>query len=154
MLNLQDFKFIWNYPNSIGILNRDDLNFFYYDVAAQSLTGSFIIFDWNEMIEEYIQTHGMIIDECEDCILQFKEFESNKMFFIARKNETKPEAFFRHIRNAFAHFNINHCDDYYYMKDTEPGTNKVTMIGQLKTEDLQQLCHLFLGQHDSIIKQL
>lgn len=149
-----EFNFLWNEPNSIGQLNPKDLHFFYYDVAAESLTNSPVLYEWNEKIEDFLSSNNMVIGDCEESLLQSKFFECNKMFFKIGNDETKPEAFFRHLRNAFAHFNVNHDGDFYYIKDYKPNSTTVTMIGKLKAQDLQQLCFLFFDQRENIIERL
>lgn len=86
--------------------------------------------------------------QCGEAKLQSKDFEDGKIFFLIESGETKVEAYYRHLRNAFAHFNINHHGNFYYMKDYYPNSKIVTMIGKLMVEDLQQLCFLFSEQRE------
>ena len=62
MENNLDFKFEWNVPNSIGTLSCEDLHFFYYDIAAESLTKYSVCNDWDEDIKSFITSHNLTID--------------------------------------------------------------------------------------------
>lgn len=136
-------------PTSTGLLSPDDLHLFYYDIAIDSLTGSSIMYEWNEDIDSFIEQRHLTIEECKEKFPT--EFESDKMYFSIDEtnlDESKAMAFFRHLRNAFAHYHINRYGDYFYMKDIHKTTKKqkLSMIGKIKSEDLKDLCFLFIKQ--------
>ena len=154
MKSTVEFEFVWNEPNSVGQLNPNDLHFFYYDVVAESLTKAPCLYEWDAKVESFLSERGMEVPSCTIEELREKVFEADKMFFSLADDETKPEAFFRHLRNAFAHFNLNHSGDYIYMRDYKKDGKTVSMIGQLKMDDLKDLCFQFFDQRESIIEKV
>lgn len=81
-------------------------------------------------------------------------FAVGEIYFIREKKvqnilESKPMAFIRHLRNAFAHYHIREQQDYFLMKDysnEKCRDEEMTMIGKIKQDDLKELCILLLKQ--------
>ncbi len=136
---------------SSGILNPEDLRFFYYDVGLETMTNAPVLYCWDEKIQSYVDSMQMevkCIEETERHTLDNK-FEKDKMFFLKKENETKEESFFRHLRNAFAHYRINRNGDYIFCKDIDPKDNSITMVGYIKGDSLKELCFRFIDQRVS-----
>lgn len=149
-----NFSFTWNRPWGNGILSPDDLRFFYYDIAMDSLTGISKIYEWDDTVKSFLETNKLTIDGS-DKIDDSVDFNTI-LFKVAKgkdgKNkETKAQAFFRHLRNAFAHYNIKRVNDIYYIKDFDKNT---TMLGAIKCELLKQFCFLFLDQKEAMLQSL
>ncbi len=133
--------------SSVGLLSNKDLHFFYYDIASDELTGASVVYDWSEEVQSFIEKKGLII-EVKDGTLP-PEFEEGTIFYkLKSPDESKAMAFFRHLRNAFAHYQVNRYNNDYYMKDVNTHLQRPvnTMIGRINCDDLQELCHLFLKQ--------
>ena len=88
-----------------------------------------------------------------------KIVEENRLYFVVDKidKNNKAIAFFRHLRNAFAHFRIvregewlNIMDGVWRGKEKDKYWEK-TMIGLIKYEDLKELCFIFFKQGDKLI---
>ena len=70
--------------------------------------------------------------------------DKDKIYFSVSENETIPLAFFRHLRNAFAHHRIVRCCEYLHIEDIQG--KDLTMKGLVKFKDLKELCFLFFDQ--------
>ncbi len=146
-----DFKI----PNhhETGVLNGEDLTFFYYDIGLDNLQGWPKVYDWDAIVEEF---RGVLdIDSC--TVAQIgTEFVPNKIRFIVshRKdsdNGSKATAFFRHLRNAFAHYHIVREGENYVLTD---GTNKTTMRGLVNIELFKKFCFRFLDSRKKILNDM
>lgn len=140
-----DFNFN---ETSAGVLNQKDLCFFYYGVGLDTMTNVPVLFKWDEDIQSFIDGEKMTIDGLEEEKVKALEdkFEKDKLIFIVRENETKEESLFRHLRNAFAHYNIRREGDHFLCKDMDPRNNSIKMIGYVNGESLKELCCRFYGQ--------
>lgn len=136
-----------------GLLNGDDLTFFYYDIGLDNLQGWPLVYDWDAIIEEF---RGVLdIDTCTEAQIG-TEFAPNKIRFTVsnRKdsdNGSKSAAFFRHLRNAFAHYHIVREGGNYVLTD---GTNKTTMRGLVNAELLKKFCFRFFDIREKILNDL
>ena len=130
-----------------GLLNGEDLHFFYYDVLNKNEDSLNSLFEWNNDIVSYLDKHGVRIEVCE--IEQMPhEYPNDKLLFSMYNNkETKPQAFLRHLRNAFVHINIQRDDEYYLLKDRN-GKGLTTMIGRVKCTCLKEVCFLLFKQEE------
>lgn len=133
---------------SSGVLNPEDLRFFYYDVGLETLTNAPAIYCWDEKTQSYVDSMQITIEFVNGMIVG--KFEKDKMICLQHENETKEESFFRHLRNAFAHYNIRRDGDYLFCKDIDPKDNSTTMIGCIKGDFLKKLCFRFIDQRASI----
>lgn len=140
------FKFEVITPFGDGILSPDDLKLFYYEVGLSSQMGQTEIYEWNKEIDEYLKKVGAVVDVCLDGTIT-NHYVDNTISMTQKPGETKGVAFFRHLRNAFAHYHIQRYGDFYYLKDSNG--NKTTMIGCISTEDIKSLISLFDKQIDN-----
>ncbi|MEY8685226.1 hypothetical protein AB9N12_03465 [Bacteroides sp. AN502(2024)] len=139
-----------------GILPPDEEHFFYYDIMRNTENNNQNIYNWNSDIQKFLDNKGVIVDTKET--LPDKAMKDELYFIIEKKDkENKAAAFFNHLRNAFAHFRIVHVGEYLRIEDGRWDTkNKClerTMIGQIKYEDLKELCFLFFQQEDKFIEE-
>lgn len=143
-----------------GILSAEEEHFFYYDIMRNQENSIQCVYDWNNDIQNYLDSKGIVV-EVRDTN-DFPEFiEKNRICFALDKNDknNKAVAFFRHLRNAFAHFRIVREGEYLYITDGSwKGKEKdkyleKTMIGLIKYEDLKELCFLFFKQGDKFIEE-
>lgn len=132
-----------------GLLNGDDLCFFYYDVFNINEESVTNIFEWDDEITSYLDEQKLKMEECDKQQMP-NEYQDNKLFFtIDNSKESKSQAFLRHLRNAFAHMNIQREGDYYLLKD-KSGSTSTTMIGKIKCQCLKKVCFLLLGQREEV----
>lgn len=155
-MGILNYNFQWYRPWGNGILSLEDLRFFYYDIAKDNISGLSKMYEWNDTIKSFLEKNHLTIEEC-DNILE-DEINNNTILFKIRKNkntgeykETKAMSFFRHLRNAFAHYNIKCENNYYYIRDFDY-KKKITMIGAINCDLLRDLCFLFLSQGDVILQ--
>lgn len=133
-----------------GMLNGEDLKFFYYDIGLDNLQGWPEIYDWDAIVEEYrgiLDIDSSIAAEIES------ELVLNKIRFTVsnRKdldNGSKSAAFFRHLRNAFAHYRIVREGENYVLTDKKDNT---TMRGFVNAELLKKFCFKFFEIRERII---
>lgn len=133
-----------------GVLNGDDLRFFYYDIGVDNLQRWPCVYDWDSVVEKF---KGVLdIDVCTSAKIP-KDFKLNNIRFTISNqqyldNGSKSAAFFRHLRNAFAHYQIVRegrnfilfdCDDY------------VAMRGFVNAELLKKFCFSFFDIREKII---
>lgn len=143
-----------------SILSAEEVHFFYYDIMRNQEDGIQCVYDWNNDIQDYLDSKGIVMEVRE--INDFPEImEKNRLYFTVDKSDknNKAVAFFRHLRNSFAHFRIVREDEYLNITDGswkgEEGNKHFerTMIGQIKYEDLKELCFLFFKQRDKFIAE-
>ena len=133
-----------------GILNGDDLKFFYYDICLDTLQGWPLVYDWDSVVEEF---KGQIdIDSCQSAQIP-ENFEQNKIRFTVSEekavdNVSKSAAFFRHLRNAFAHYYVVRKGKNYVLTD---GRENITMRGLVDAELLKQFCFRFFDLREKTI---
>lgn len=146
--NRMDFS-IPAHPTT-GILNGDDLLFFYYDIGIENLQDWSKVYDWDSVVAKF---DGLLdIDACS--IDQIPEhYTQNKIRFTVFNDETsgdepKAAAFFRHLRNAFAHYHIIREGDNYILTDM---AHKTTMRGLVNADLLKRFCYSFFEIRESII---
>ena len=60
----------------------------------------------------------------------YQNVDKNVMTFSTHQNESKPIAFFLHLRNAFAHHRITYWGEFLYIEDIQ--RNDITMKGHIK----------------------
>ena len=133
-----------------GVLNGDDLIFFYYDIGLDNLQGLPASYDWDEVIAEF---DGLIdIDACKTSEIPKDYIQNNIRFTVSKSkkydNGSKSAAFFRHLRNAFAHYHIVREEDNYVLTDERA---KVTMRGLINVELLKKFCFRFFDIREKII---
>lgn len=131
------------------VLLPNEERFFYYDVMRDAENNAQSSYKWSEDIKEFLNEKGIQMEDMENGTLP-QNVEKNVMFFSIALGERKPEAFFRHLRNAFTHHRITHSGEYLHFEDTN-GTD-LTMIGLIKFQDLKELCFLFFNQRSELEK--
>lgn len=139
-------------PSNRGLLNGEDLLFFYYDVFAKKEDSITDIYDWDSEIDDFITSQGMVIDECDVSQMPNDYPENTLLFTNSVKGETKLQAFFRHVRNAFSHMNIQRNGDYYLLRDYGCA-GKISMIGKIKCDCFKNFCFLFTEQGENVIEK-
>lgn len=146
-----DFK-IPNH-NETGILNGDDLTFFYYDISLDNLQGYPTLYDWDIVVEEF---KGVLdIDTCPSNQIG-AEFVQNRIRFTVSNNKnqdngSKAAAFFRHLRNAFAHYHIVREGENFVLIDV---AQKTTMRGLINAELLKKFCFRFFDIREKLLNEM
>lgn len=128
------------------VLSPDEVHFFYYDVMRDTENNCQTIYDWSNEIEKFLDEKGIIMEIKEKATLP-QNVEKNELFFSTYQDESKPVAFFRHLRNAFAHHRITHRGEYIHIEDINGEV--LTMKGLVKYQDLQKICFLFFNQRSN-----
>lgn len=145
---MENFDYTLYIPSK-GILSPDEVHFFYYDIMRDLEDTIQAIYEWNGEIENFFYEKGIKVEVMKKGDIP-QNIEKNVMFFSTYQDESKPIAFFRHLRNTFAHHRITHSGEYLHFEDTN-GTD-LTMIGLIKFQDLKELCFLFFGQRSELEK--
>lgn len=102
-----------------------------------------LIYDWEKVAEEFrnrinfIQIKGNS-NISGDFVENTISFHINN-FQKSDKGLASP-AFFRHLRNAFAHYRIIRDREWYFITDINTKGN-VTMKGKVKAKDLFDFCY-------------
>lgn len=136
--------------STTGILSGDDLTFFYYDIGMDNLQGWPDVYDWDTVVEEF--KGKLDIDACTQAQID-DDFVQNKIRFTVSNqknsdNGSKSAAFFRHLRNAFAHYGVVREGDNYVLTD---GIKSITMRGLVDAELFKNLCYKFFEIREKII---
>ncbi len=133
--------------NYEGLLSPDDVYLFYYDIGIDSETGNSFIYVWDDKIEQFAKDNNLVIIDCDAASIP-TTFSENKIYFTVgdKDNGNKAVAFFRHLRDAFAHYHIGTSGDYYCMKDFRRPEKTVTMIGKIHHSLLKGLLEVFFEQ--------
>ena len=143
-----DFTFPQHYHH--GILNGDDLRFFYYDIGTDDLQGWPDGYDWNLVISKF---SGIIdIASCDNNQIP-SSFKDNFIRFSIdqqKDNGSITSAFFRHLRNAFSHYRIIRVGKWYEITDVSG--SKFSMRGKIEADLLKELCFQFFDQREAFIK--
>jgi hypothetical protein len=143
-----NFKYEPFLPIGNGILSKDELLFFYYDIVIKNEDSLIYMCEWSQEVKDFLNTACVNIQPCPAKVLATAKFQDNTIFYTKSNGESETNAFFRHLRNAFAHLHIQDYDGYLYLKDNNG--KSITMIGKVKFVDLKQLCQILLKQVESI----
>lgn len=140
-----------------GVLNADDLKFFYYDIGLDNLQKWPDVYDWDSVISEFhelnVEVHESFIKENDkELILNKIKFYVYKPKNSPKKGESTAAAFFRHLRNAFAHYHIAREGENLVIFDKRG--KRTTMIGLVNAELLKQFCFRFFDMRENIINNL
>lgn len=143
----QQLEFSCLYDNSNGVLSPDDLLFFYYSVGLDTFMGIPAVFQETTEVTSFINTRNLTIEERDQDKLP-TNYEDDHIYFIIEKcDKTKYDAFYRHLRNSFAHYRINRSGNYFIMKDCRSNNEtQISMIGKIKERDLKDLTEIFYKQ--------
>lgn len=136
--------------NTTGVLNGDDLVFFYYDISLDHLQGLPEVYDWDSVVAEFKDV--LDIDSCKASGIP-SDFEINKIRFTVSydkdmDNGSKSAAFFRHLRNGFSHYKIIREGENYVLTD---GEDYVNMRGLVNAELLKNFCFKLFDTRDKVI---
>lgn len=142
-----DFSFTKH--TTTGVLNGEDLKFFYYDIGLDNLQGWPAIYDWDSVVKEF--KDKLDIDSCPKDQMP-NELTLNTIRFTVSNskksdNGSKAMAFFRHLRNAFAHYNVVRKGENYALIDSK---GYETMRGLVNAEILKQFCFRFFDYREKI----
>lgn len=137
--------------NSNGVLDVNDLRFFYYDIGLDNYTGSPAMYEKTKEVDDFITKRNLDIRGVDAGDLS-TIFIDGQVLFTMKPNEiSEYESLFRHLRNAFAHYHILRSGDYFFMNDYSDESCKVlSMTGKIKCDDLMELCNLFFDQRSKI----
>lgn len=143
-----DFSFLVH--NTTGVLNGEDLGFFYYDIGLDNLQGWLVVYDWDSVVAEF---KGLLdIDSCTAAEMPSNFVANNIRFTVSNDknvdNGSKSAALFRHLRNAFAHYSIVREGENYVLTD---GDKTTTMRGLVNAKLLKQFCFRFFDMREKII---
>lgn len=131
-----------------GVLNGDDLIFFYYDIGLDNLQGWPQVYDWDSVVYEFdgiLDINACTADQIPENLIE------NKIRFTVsnqKDNGSKSAAFFRHLRNAFAHYNVVRERNNYILTDGYPN---ITMRGLINAELLKKFCFRFFYHREELI---
>lgn len=136
-----------------GFLGGDDLKFFYYDIGLDNLQGWPIVYDWDSVVKEF--KDELDIDTCSSNNID-AGFVQNKIRFTVSKNKnvdnnSQAVAFFRHLRNAFAHYHVVREGQNYVITD---GKKETTMRGLVNADLLKRFCFRFFDNREGIINNM
>ena len=133
------------------VLNGDDLRFFYYDVGLENFQGWPKIYEWNAIIEEFKSL--LDIGSCTPGQIPKTYIQNQVRFTLSSQeqsgNVSEATAFFRHLRNAFAHYRIVREGDNYILTDETKHTT--TMLGMVNAEFLKSFCFRFFEIRDKVV---
>lgn len=95
-----DFKIPDHYET--GVLNGDDLIFFYYDIGLDNLQGWPLSYDWGTIVNEFKDLAD--IASCDKTDIPKQLVDNQIRFTVSQEkdsdNGSESCAFFRHLRNA------------------------------------------------------
>lgn len=125
-----------------GVLNEEDLLFFYYCIGIEDLSGYSIAYEWDDVVQEF-QTK-IDIEICENDKMPDHFNENTIRFSIGDddKNSTAT-SFFRHLRNAFSHYRVTREGDDYVFIDKNDKNKKITMRGKINACLFKEFCFRF-----------
>ena len=135
-----------------GVLNGDDLIFFYYDICLNNLQDLPEEYDWDSMVEEF---KGLLDNDTCNPGQVDENFVLNRIRFTVSNqknsdNGSKPAAFFRHLRNAFAHYHVvREGENYVIVDKTE---KHITMQGLINAELLKAFCFRCFELREQLMK--
>lgn len=154
---MKNLDYTFNNLPMKGRLTSDEVYFFYYDVMLNTEDSACNVFEWDENIQNFVESKKLTINNVES--ISGENINDNCIYFLIdpkRDGTNKALAFFNHLRNAFAHFQIIHNGEFILLKDCIKSKNKpetITMLGKIKYEDLKKLCILFLNQNQKLIEE-
>lgn len=147
-----DFKISDHYEN--GVLNGDDLTFFYYDIGLDNLQGRPLAYDWDILIEEF--KSQIDVASCDMADIPEDLLDNQIRFTVSAEknsdNSSKACAFFRHLRNAFSHYRVSRQGEWFFL--TDYSGNDKSMHGKIKAELLKKFCFRFFDIREKIMNDM
>ena len=133
-----------------GVLNGDDLTFFYYDIGLDNLQGWPLCYDWDTVVKEFEDV--VDITSCDKTDIPTQLVDNQIRFTVSQEkdsdNGSKSCAFFRHLRNAFAHYSVARQGEWYFLSDYS-GKDR-SMYGKIKASLLKDFCFRFFDMREKI----
>lgn len=122
-------------PLENGVLDPDDVKFFYYSVGIENNDSLMAVVNWSD-VEAFAKEKGINVSElqCEDDNIANGEI---KLTTLSAKRENFSESLIRHLRNAFSHYRIVRIGDNYRIRDYNGQT--LSMIGNVNAEALKEV---------------
>lgn len=147
-----DFKIPDHYET--GVLNGDDLTFFYYDIGLDNLQGWPLSYDWEAVVNEFKDL--VDIASCDKSDIPKQLVDNQIRFTVSQEldsdNGSNACAFFRHLRNAFAHYSVTRQGEWYFLSDySDKGKS---MYGKIKASLLKAFCFRFFDIREKILNDL
>lgn len=137
-----------------GVLNGDDLSFFYYDIGLDNLQGWPLAYDWEAVVNEYKDL--VDIASCDKSDIPEQLTDNQIRFTVSPKkdldNGSITCAFFRHLRKAFAHYRVIRNGEWYILSDYS-GEDK-SMYGKIKASLLKEFCFRFFDLREKILNDM
>lgn len=124
-------------PVMHGVLTNKQLSFFYYGIAYSDFSSAAKNYEWSDEVDNFLNNQGIKVFVNKN--IPSGNPPKDVIYFSKGLKESKQEAFFRHMRNAFAHFLIFKHKKYVTMRDIKEkkdGSKKLTMVCNIKYEDL------------------
>lgn len=149
-----DFSLNTNTVAPYEHLTGEDLNLFYYDICTDVALQNPMMYDWNETMKDFSNEIDIAFcskDDMPDVVIE-NQIRLTKCTLDKGSNAM---AFFRHLRNAFAHFEVRCKGEWVIIKDWNPKdkTQKYTFIGKIKTKTLRSICFRFFDQREKIFNK-
>ncbi len=150
-MSKRELKFTALEENYGGVLPLEDVHYFYYDICFDSEMGYSRSYEWNNEIQKFLDEKNIKIEALEENSIPHT-FENNAIYFsyIKKDRDNKASALFRHLRNAFSHYEVGFNDNFYNMKDFRYDEKKkllvTTMIGKIEVGLFKQLIAFFFNQ--------
>lgn len=129
-----------------GLLCPQDLSLFYYDIGIDCETQQSFVYRWSDEVKEYLRRKNTVIQSTEEIP---QAINNNEIYFGMCESDkgNMAVAFFRHLRNAFAHYTIGYDGEYFCKKDfQDKEKTKLTMIGKIHGELFRSLIKIFFLQ--------
>ncbi len=145
-------NFTFRKHETTGILNDDDLRFFYYDIGVDNLQKWPFLYDWDTVVKEF--KNELDVESCKSQEIDYNFVQNRIRFTVCDKknidNDSKSAAFFRHLRNAFAHYSIVREGENFILTD---GDNTCSMCGLVNAELLKSFCFRFFDIREEITRK-
>ena len=133
-----------------SFLYPEDLKFFYYDINFAKDCGILEEDSWEKVMKEFNEKTDITV--CEKIVIP-SEVLPNTIRFTKRNNELEIDAFFRHLRNAFAHYRIHRIGDSFYIEDRNRRHN-ITAIGKIECKLLKEICFKYSDSTNPLMESL
>lgn len=145
-----DFTIPAHFQN--GVLNEEDLKFFYYCIGLENQQGWPVVYEWDDVVKEF--NTKIDIEACENDKIPDNCNENTIRFSIGDDDKnSKAMSFFRHLRNAFSHYRITREGDDYVFMDKNDNNKKTTMRGKVNAYIFKEFCFRFFDLRDEMIEK-
>ena len=145
-------NFTFRKHETTGILNDEDLRFFYYDIGVDNLQRLPFLYDWDTVVNEF--KNELDVDSCKSQEIDYNFVQNRIRFTVCDKknidNDSKSAAFFRHLRNAFAYYSIVREGENFILTD---GDNTCSMCGLVNAELLKKFYFRFFDIREEFTRK-